>query len=133
MATKERELQRLKAEADAIDSDRARTEEEKKKMRAAFEEKVESVQRQLLQLQKQLKEGEAAKVWVVLVKKIVDDNHIMILMITIMMMMIMTMIMMISDDTVMIMVVIMKMMERFSCGFLIAQHCSLFYKLFLHI
>ena len=37
-------------------------EEEKKKMRAAFEEKVESVQRQLQQLQKQLKEGEAAKV-----------------------------------------------------------------------
>ena len=62
MAMKERELQRLKAEAEAIDSDRARTEEEKKKMRAAFEEKVEAVQRQLLQLQKQLKEGEAAKV-----------------------------------------------------------------------
>ncbi|KAL3145648.1 hypothetical protein ABBQ32_003187 [Trebouxia sp. C0010 RCD-2024] len=61
MATKERELQRLKAEAEAIDSDRARTEEEKKKMRAAFEEKVEAVQRQLQQLQKQLKEGEAAK------------------------------------------------------------------------
>lgn len=62
MCAKERELQRLKAEAEAIDSDRARTEEEKKKMRAAFEEKVESVQRQLMQLQKQLKEGEAAKV-----------------------------------------------------------------------
>ena len=62
MSLKERELQRLKAEAEAIDSDRARTEEEKKKMRAAFEEKVESVQRQLMQLQKQLKEGEAAKV-----------------------------------------------------------------------
>ena len=62
MSVKERELQRLKAEAEAIDSDRARTEEEKKKMRAAFEEKVESVQRQLMQLQRQLKEGEAAKV-----------------------------------------------------------------------
>lgn len=62
MSLKERELQRLKAETEAIDSDRARTEEEKKKMRAAFEEKVESVQRQLMQLQKQLKEGEAAKV-----------------------------------------------------------------------
>lgn len=62
MSLKERELQRLKTEAEAIDSDRARTEEEKKKMRAAFEEKVESVQRQLMQLQKQLKEGEAAKV-----------------------------------------------------------------------
>ena len=33
---KEKELQRLKAELGAIDSDRARTEEEKKKMRAAF-------------------------------------------------------------------------------------------------
>ena len=62
MAVKERELQRLKTEAEAIDSDRARTEEEKKKMRAAFEQKVESVQRQLLQLQKQLREGETAKV-----------------------------------------------------------------------
>lgn len=62
MAVKERELQRLKAELEAIDSDRARTEEEKKKMRAAFEEKVEAVQRHMVQLQKQLKEGEAAKV-----------------------------------------------------------------------
>ncbi|MCJ1297625.1 hypothetical protein MMC08_000413 [Hypocenomyce scalaris] len=61
MAVKERELQRLKAELEAIDSDRARTEEEKKKMRAAFEEKVEAVQRHMVQLQKQLKEGEAAK------------------------------------------------------------------------
>ena len=62
MAVKERELQRLKAELEAIDSDRARTEEEKKKMRAAFEEKVEAVQRHMVQLQKQLREGEAAKV-----------------------------------------------------------------------
>ena len=62
MAVKERELQRLKAELEAIDSDRARTEEEKKKMRAAFEEKVEAVQRHMVQLKKQLKEGEAAKV-----------------------------------------------------------------------
>ena len=62
MTTKEKELQRLKAELGAIDSDRARTEEEKKKMRAAFEEKAEAVQRQMLQLQKQLKDGEAAKV-----------------------------------------------------------------------
>ncbi|DBA84427.1 hypothetical protein WJX77_002493 [Trebouxia sp. C0004] len=61
MAVKERELQRLKAELEAIDSDRARTEEEKKKMRAAFEEKVAAVQRHMVQLQKQLKEGEAAK------------------------------------------------------------------------
>ncbi|DBA97629.1 TPA: hypothetical protein ACH3X3_15301 [Trebouxia sp. C0006] len=61
MAVKERELQRLKAELEAIDSDRARTEEEKKKMRAAFEEKVEAVQRHMVQLQKQLREGEAAK------------------------------------------------------------------------
>ena len=62
MAVKEKELQRLKAELEAIDSDRARTEEEKKKMRAAFEEKVEAVQRHMVQLQKQLREGEAAKV-----------------------------------------------------------------------
>lgn len=62
MAVKERELQRLKLELEAIDSDRARTEEEKKKMRAAFEEKVEAVQRNMQQLQKQLREGEAAKV-----------------------------------------------------------------------
>ena len=62
MALKEKELQRLKAELGAIDSDRARTEEEKKRMRAAFEEKAEAVQRQMLQLQKQLKDGEAAKV-----------------------------------------------------------------------
>ena len=62
MALKEKELQRVKAELGAIDSDRARTEEEKKRMRAAFEEKAEAVQRQMLQLQKQLKDGEAAKV-----------------------------------------------------------------------
>ncbi len=62
MAVKERELQRLKSELEAIDSDRARTEEEKKKMRAAFEEKVETVQRHMVQLQKQLREGEDAKV-----------------------------------------------------------------------
>ena len=61
MALKEKELQRLKTELGAIDSDRARTEEEKKRMRAAFEEKAEAVRRQMLQLQKQLKDGEAAK------------------------------------------------------------------------
>ncbi|KAL0020541.1 hypothetical protein WJX79_010459 [Trebouxia sp. C0005] len=61
MAIKEKELQRLKAELEAIDSDRARTEEEKKKMRAVFEEKVEAVQRNMVQLQKQLRNGEAAK------------------------------------------------------------------------
>lgn len=62
MAVKEAELKRLKAELEAIDSDRARSEEERKKMRAVFEEKVEQARKQLAQLQKQLREGEAAKV-----------------------------------------------------------------------
>lgn len=62
MAVKEAELKRLKAELEAIDSDRARSEEERKKMRATFEEKVEQARKQLMQLQKQLREGEAAKV-----------------------------------------------------------------------
>lgn len=62
MVTKEAELRRLKAELEAIDSDRARSEEERKKMRAVFEEKVEQARKQLAQLQKQLKEGDAAKV-----------------------------------------------------------------------
>ena len=62
MTAKEGELKRLKAELEAIDSDRARSEEERKKMRALFEDKVEQARKQLTQLQKQLRDGEAAKV-----------------------------------------------------------------------
>lgn len=62
MVVKEAELKRLKAELEAIDSDRARSEEERKKMRATFEEKVDQAKKQLTQLQKQLREGEVAKV-----------------------------------------------------------------------
>ena len=66
MAVKEAELKRLKAELGAIDSDRARSEEDRRKMRAVFEEKVEQARKQLAQLQKQLQEGEAAKVGLLL-------------------------------------------------------------------